>query len=86
MTPVVTGGHPAGDHRPFRFESQPDSNEPELVETAEDGQIRGGEGRIGHVEVGQLVGVEPPSSGDLDPYPGTDTPAVLTPRLQPQLG
>src|SRR5690606_7745314 len=39
------------DHRRVRLDQLADGHQPELVETAERGQVRGRESSVGHVEV-----------------------------------
>lgn len=43
--------HPALQHRPIRFQFLPNCFQAELIEAAERGQVRGGEGSVVHVEV-----------------------------------
>ena len=52
--PLVRFHHPAGQDRPLRLEALTDDGKPELVETAEGGHIRAGEGSVRHVEVFQM--------------------------------
>jgi hypothetical protein len=64
---------PAPDRRPIRLEQLPRGHEPELVEAAERGQVRGRESRWSTSRSFEMVSVKnfhPP--GDLDPYPDTD--------------
>ena len=57
-TTFITGrDDPASDDRPARFQELPDSLQPELLEPAERGQIRVGEGSVSHVEVLRMSGV-----------------------------
>ena len=52
--PVVRFHHPAGQHRPARLESLANHFKAELIDTAERGQVRTGEGSVAHVEVFQM--------------------------------
>ncbi len=49
--PLVRLDDPALQHRPMRIDALPDGNKPELIETAEDGQIGRVEGSVEHVGV-----------------------------------
>ena len=69
VAPVVRIDNPAGDDRPSRFESLTNSDEPQLVEPAEGGQVRGSEGSVGHVEVFQMFGVRTSILGRPRPLP-----------------
>lgn len=70
-TPVVavTVHDAALQHSPIRLELLPDGFETELLKAAECGQIRGGEGSVGHVEVFQIGGVRTPILGGPRPLP-----------------
>ena len=50
-TPRIVVDNAALDHRPIRFEQLPHGDQPELIEAAERGQVRGCERRVEHVEV-----------------------------------
>jgi hypothetical protein len=69
------------DHRPMQIDPLPNRDEPELVEAAERGQVRGVEGSVKHVEVFRLGGVGTSILEDLDTHPPNGT---LTPLLHPQ--
>ena len=71
-TPRIGLGDPALDHRPIRLEQLPDSFEAELIQSAERGQIRRGEGSLEHVEVFRMVSLGTSILEDLDPSPPTD--------------
>ena len=78
--PVIRVEDPARHHRPVGVEPLPGDFEPELVETAEQDQVRAIEARRGsvvHVEVFQMGGVRTSTSGDLGAYLVTDAPAHL---------
>ncbi len=64
-TPVVavTVHDAALQHGPIRLEVLPDGFETELLKAAERGQIRGGKGSVGHVEVFRIGGVRTPIIG-----------------------
>lgn len=68
-TPAIRLRDPTLDHRPVRLDPLPDSDKPELVETAERSQVRGREGSVGHVEVFRLGSVRTSILEDLDPSP-----------------
>ncbi|GAA4072414.1 hypothetical protein GCM10023065_28320 [Microbacterium laevaniformans] len=55
----VEGGRACfeADHRPIRVEMLPDGLEAELIEAAERGEARRGEGSVEHVEVFRMVSV-----------------------------
>jgi hypothetical protein len=48
---VVRFDNPTRQHGTVRFEPLADDFEAELLKTAERGQVRAGEGSVGHVEV-----------------------------------
>jgi len=80
VTPLVRADDPAGQHCPARLVVLPHNLKSELVEAAERGQVRAGEGTVGHVEVFQMGQCEnSPSSGDLGTYPGTAALTGTTP-------
>jgi len=56
-TPTVRLDDAARQDRSIGFESLPDDLQAKLVEPAEHGQVRAGEGSVRHVEVFQMSGV-----------------------------
>jgi len=68
---------PARQDRAIGLQTLADHDQAELIQAAERGQVRAAEGSVRHVEVFQMGGVGPPSSEDLDTYPGTDAPASI---------
>ena len=58
----------------------PVTSQPELVEPAERGQVRAGEGSVRHVEVFRMGGVRTPIIGRPRPL-RTDAPTPTTPQL-----
>jgi len=81
-TPSVGLDNPAPENRPIGLQPLPEHFEPEIIKTSERGQVRAGEGSVRHVEVFQMDGKSPPSSGDFDPCPATDAPTGLHPQLR----
>ena len=55
--PRIVVDNAALDHRPIRVEMLPDGLEAELIEAAERGEARRGEGSVEHVEVFRMVSV-----------------------------
>jgi hypothetical protein len=45
-TPLVVVDDPAGQHRAIRFQALPGHQQPELIQAAERGQVRAGEGSV----------------------------------------
>ena len=81
-TPRVIVNDPALQHGPTEFDQLADSNEAELVKTAERGQVRDRERRVEHVEVfrdGKRE--ELPSSGRPRPLPGQQRAQPTTPSF-----
>jgi len=56
-TPPVRLHDPAGQDSTVRLKPLPDDLQPELLETAERGQVRASEGSVRHVEVFQMGGM-----------------------------
>ena len=73
---------PARQHRPVGLKPLPDDLEAELVEAAERGQVRAGEGSVRHVEVFRMGGVGTSIIGRPRPLPGHRR---ADPPLHPQL-
>jgi hypothetical protein len=76
-TPLIRFNDSARENRTVRLEPLPRDFKAELVEAAERGQVRTGEGSVRHVEVFQMGGIRTSILGR--PYPGTDAPARPTP-------
>ncbi|MFK4791867.1 hypothetical protein, partial [Microbacterium sp. ZW T5_56] len=75
MTPRVVVHDATLQHRPIRLDQLTHGDEPELVETAERGQVRGRERRLVQVEVfRRMVSVRTSILEDLDAYPRTNRP------------
>ncbi|WP_343058824.1 hypothetical protein [Schaalia hyovaginalis] len=74
MTPPILRDDTAGQHRPILVHALPAGLQAQVIQPGEGGHVGGSEGSVAHVEVFQMSGVEPSSSGGLDPYPGTDAP------------
>lgn len=62
-TPRVGFGSATLEHGPVVADVLPNNFEAELVEAAEHGQVRGGEGSVGHVEVFRMASVRTPIIG-----------------------
>src|SRR5690606_39031038 len=71
-TPWIRLSDPALDHRPIRLDPLPDSDEPELVQAAEQREVRVSEGSVMHVEVFQMGCVGTPIIGGPRGLPGPD--------------
>src|SRR5690606_356314 len=71
-TPWIRLSDPALDHRPIRLDPLPDSDEPELVQAAEQREVRVSEGSVMHVEVFQMGCVGTPIIGGPRRLPGPD--------------
>jgi hypothetical protein len=62
-------------------EKLPGDLEPELIETAEGGQVRAGEGNVRHVEVFQMGGIRTSIIGRPRRLPALDAPTRATPSI-----
>ena len=79
-TPRIVLDDTVLEHRAIRLEALPDSVETELVEAAERGQARRGEGSVEQVEVFRRTGsVRTSILEDLDVYPRTGRNPTTTP-------
>lgn len=78
--PVIRLHYAAGKFGSITQYTLPGHLQAEVIQTTERGQIRAGEGSVGHVEVLRVEGVRTPtSSEDLDTHPGTNAPTPSTP-------
>jgi hypothetical protein len=68
-TPAVRCDDPTHEDRTVRVEPLPDDFKTELVEPAERGQVRAGEGSVKHVEVFQMGSVRTSIFGRPRPLP-----------------
>jgi len=81
-TPRIGFAHSAPDGRPVWLQGLSDRFEPELVETAKRGQIRGMEGSVGHIEVFRMGGVGTPI---IERPRSISSSPLRAPPLHPQL-
>ena len=72
---------PAGQDRTIRLQALPDDLETKLIQTAERGQVRTGEGSVRHVEVFRTGGVRTPIIGRPRPLPGQRHARPTTPSF-----
>jgi hypothetical protein len=67
---LVTVHDAAFQHGPIRLKTLPNGFKAELIQAAERGQVRTGEGSVGHVEVFRMGGIRTSIIGRPRPSPG----------------